>query len=96
MTPHQAKEILKELADSGGKVFFTRHAEQRMIERQVTRIQVLRCLASGYFEEQPAKSPQGAWVMRIRNYTAGEYVSVAVALDKNDRGDYAVVITVIK
>lgn len=96
MTPHQAQDILKALASDGSKIFFTRHAEQRMIERQITRTQVLRCLASGYFEEQPARSPQGSWVMRVRNYTAGEYVSVAVALDENDSGDYAIVITVIK
>lgn len=95
MTPHQAKATLKELADDGNRIFFTRHAEERMIERNITRMQILKCLQSGRFEEEPAQDPRGSWSMRIRSYSAGESIAVAVALDVDSNGDYAVVITVM-
>lgn len=96
MTPHQAKVILNELASNGGRVFFTHHAEERMIERAITRTQVLRCLQKGSFEEEPAQDARGSWAMRLRLFTAGEYIRVAVALDQDQEGNFAVVITVIK
>ena len=96
MTPQQAKAILKELATDGKRVFFTRHAEQRMIEREVTRVQVLRCLQRGTFEEEPVQEPRGSWAMRLKLFTAGEYIRVAVAIDQDNNGNFAVVITVIK
>ena len=96
MTPQQVKALLKALAQDGGRVFFTRHAEQRMIERDITRVQVLRCLQRGTFEEEPAQDPRGSWAMRIKLFTAGEYVRVAVAIDQDDDGNFAVIITVIK
>lgn len=96
MTPHQAKAILKELASDGRRVYFTRHTEERMIEREITRVQVLRCLQHGSFEEEPARDARGNWAMRLKLFTAGEYIRVAVAIDQDQDGNFAVVITVIK
>ena len=95
MTPHQAKAILNDLASDGQRVFFTRHAEERMVEREITRMQVLRCLQVGSFEEEPARDVRGNWAMRLRLFTAGEYIRVAVALDEDQHGNLAVIITVI-
>lgn len=95
MTPHQAKAILNDLASDGRRVFFTRHAEERMVEREITRMQVLRCLQVGSFEEEPARDARGSWAMRLRLFTAGEYIRVAVAIDQDQHGNLAVIITVI-
>ena len=95
MTPHQAKASLNDLASDGSRVFFTRHAEERMVEREITRMQVLRCLQVGNFEEEPARDARGSWAMRLRLFTAGEYIRVAVAIDQDQHGNLAVIITVI-
>ncbi|MDD5394391.1 MAG: DUF4258 domain-containing protein [Thiothrix sp.] len=95
MTPQQAKAILKDLASDGSRVFFTRHAEERMVEREITRTQVLRCLERGSFEENPARDVRGSWAMRLKLFTAGEYIRVALAIDQDKDGNLAVIITVI-
>jgi hypothetical protein len=49
----------------------------------------------GSFEEEPARDARGSWAMRLRLFTAGEYIRVAVAIDQDQHGNLAVIITVI-
>jgi hypothetical protein len=53
-------------------------------------------LQHGSFEEEPALDARGNWAMRLKLFTAGEYIRVAVAIDQDQDGNFAVVITVIK
>lgn len=49
-----AKKILTDLADS--RIYFTEHAEDRMVERSITRKQILRCIKHGKIIEVLTKN----------------------------------------
>ncbi len=73
---------------------FTAHAEKRMRQRKITRTQVLRCLTHGHVIEGPSPSIKGNWEMKMEVMSAGEIVAVVAALEKDDSGNFAVIITV--
>lgn len=76
------------------RVIFTAHAEKRMRQRKITRTQVLRCLTHGHVIEGPAPSIKGNWEMKMEVMSAGEIVVVVAALEKDDSGNFAVIVTV--
>lgn len=94
ITPARAKKLLKEISLNSARVFFTNHAEKRMRERKITRTQVLRCLTHGSIVEGPAPSIKGNMEMRLEVMSAGEIVTVVAALERDDTGNFAVIITV--
>lgn len=89
-----ALRILREVAADSSRVFFTHHAKQRMRERKISRSQVDRCLAKGSITEGPARDAKGNWKITLEIFTAGESVSVAVAIDYDSNGNFIVVVTV--
>ena len=91
-----AKRIITEIVKESGRVFFTDHAEQRMKQRKITRIQVLRCLQHGSFTEGPYRDIKGNWKFNIDSFSAGENLTVTAALDRDNSGNYIVVITTYK
>lgn len=94
ITPARAKNLLKEIAKDSSRVVFTLHAEKRMRQRKITRTQVLRCLTHGHIVEGPAPSMKGNMEMKLEVMSAGEIVVVVVALEKDESGNFAVIITV--
>lgn len=94
ITPVIAKKLIKDIAADSSKVVFTAHAEKRMSQRKITRTQVLRCLTHGHVIEGPAPSIKGNWEMKMEVMSAGEIVAVVAALEKDDSGNFAVIITV--
>jgi len=94
ITPDRARKLIKEIAEDSSRVIFTAHAEKRMRQRKISRIQVMRCLTHGRVIEGPAPSIKGNWEMKMEVMSAGEIVTVVVALEKDDAGNYAVIITV--
>lgn len=88
-----ARGILDQLCRDSGRVFFTKHAEDRMRERGITRLQVMTCLKNGVFVEGPAKSAKGSWTFKMRVRSAGDEVCVVAALDMDKNGNFALVIT---
>lgn len=94
LTPATAKRILREIIDADdARVFFTGHAETRMVERGITHKQVLRCLRNGQFAEGPYRGIQGNWEMKLEQISAGDVVSVVAALDYDDDRNITIVIT---
>jgi hypothetical protein len=77
----KAREILREVAKDSARVFFTPHAEKRMVKRKITRTQVIRCLASGQIKEGPARGIKGNWEVAVEAMSAGDVLHVAAALD---------------
>jgi len=75
-------------------VIFTSHAEKRMCQRKITRTQVLRCLTHGLIVEGPAPSIKGNMEMKLEVMSAGEIITVVAALEKDESGNFAVIITV--
>lgn len=94
ITPARAKKLIKDIAADSSRVVFTAHAEKRMSQRKITRTQVLRCLTHGHVIEGPAPSIKGNWEMKMEVMSAGEIVAVVAALEKDDSGNFAVIITV--
>ena len=89
----RAQQILREIAEDSGRVFFTNHAEQRMLARHITRTQVLRCLKHGKLVEGPARDPHGKWLLTTEVLSAGDVVKVVAALDSDSSGNLVLVIT---
>ncbi len=77
----QAAKILKETAKDTSKLIFTNHAEERMNEREITRVDVIRVLCKGSIVEGPSLSAKGSWEMRVEGMSAGSSLTVAVAID---------------
>jgi hypothetical protein len=93
LSPIRARQLVREIAKDSGRVVFTHHAEVKMRKRHITRTQVLRCLAHGGVSEGPAPDVKGNWTMTLEVLSAGELVTVVVALARDKAGDMIVVIT---
>lgn len=94
ITPMRAMKLLKEIANDSSRVIFTKHAEKRMYSRKITRIQVLKCLTHGRIVKGPAPSIKGNMEMKMEVMSAGELIAVVAALEKDDSGNFVVVVTV--
>lgn len=89
-----ARKLVAGIARDSAGVFFTRHAEQRMSERGITRVQVLRCLTHGRITEGPYKDIHGNWKLTMSVASADDVITVVTALDwQESRGNYAIIIT---
>jgi hypothetical protein len=64
-----------------------------MVQRKITRPQILRCLDNGKISESPYRDPKGDWRCAIEHYTAGSVITVAVAIKYNN-GERTVIVTV--
>ena len=95
LSEKKARDILQEIIKESSKVKFSTHALDRMIERGVSRTQVIKVLSGrGRFEEAPHRTPKGSWKMTIVGISAGHEISVTCALDYSEKtGNYAVVVT---
>ena len=87
---------IRRLAHNSAKVFMSKHAEDRLVERKLTMTQVYKCLQSGDVIEGPTLNSEHrkGWMCRMQILSAGEMVQVACKLIEA-RGDYILVITVI-
>jgi hypothetical protein len=91
LNKNHARLLLREIRS--GRVFFVKHASQRMRDRGISRPDVLDCLEKGRITEGPAQMPGGAWRMTVYWFRAGCGVSVVVELNEDDEGWFAVVVT---
>ena len=89
-----ALAILRECAKDDRRVQYSPHALQRMNERKVTNMQVLRCLCRGTITENPHRDIKGDWKCTVSNYDSGQYINVAVVFKQNKNNERAVIITV--
>jgi len=62
-----------------------------MLHRQITPMQVIKCLARGVITESPVMDQHGNWMLRIERYASGENIGCAVALELRD--SRAIIIT---
>lgn len=90
-----AKDLITELAKDSSKVFFTSHAEERMLERDFTRPHVMKCLKGGQVVEGPYKEAKGNWKVNVKLSNACGDIEVVLVLDYDlVRENYILVITV--
>ena len=88
------RHLISETAKDSGRVFYTPHAKQRMRERKITLTQVLDCLRCGTVSEPAHTNLQGNYQCTLTRRNAGDLVRVAAALERDEDGDWVVVITV--
>ena len=86
---------LRAIAKDSHRVYLTHHAKRRMAQRRVNLRQVLECLRKGRICEPAHLTIQGDWKATLEHQYAGDRVRVAVAIEKQEDGDLAVVVTVM-
>ena len=94
LTDSAAADIVRGTAETGA-VIITNHAQERMLERDIDRAQVFDCLKRGRVKEPVHKDiGTGNWKLTLERISAGQLVTVPVAITYKKQGTYAVVITV--
>lgn len=94
LTDKDAQEFLKKCAKEQHLVFLSRHARERMAQRNITRKQIMICLEKGRVTESPYRDVKGDWRCAMEHYTSGIVVNVAVAIKLDENGNHAVIVTV--
>lgn len=85
--------LVKETAADSANVFFSQHVQQRLVERDISTIEVIECLRHGNIVEGPAQSPRGSWTFKVSRFCSGQSISVAGALEIDEDGNQIIVIT---
>ena len=88
----KALEIVRELTKGSGRIFYSKHARERMSERCI----VVDCLERGQITEGPFQAPNGNWQFTISWFRAGSPLQVVGAIDVDDDGKYLVIVTAIQ
>lgn len=86
---------VRSIAADSHRVVLTKHAKLRMRQRYINLGQVLDCLRNGTISEPAHLDVYGNWKATLERQSAGDVVKVAVALEKQEDGDLAVVVTVM-
>ena len=86
---------LRDISKDSYRVVLTKHAAQRMRKRRINLHQVMECLRKGRIYEPAHMTIQGDWKATVEHQCAGDVVRVAVAIERQDDGELAVVITVM-
>lgn len=94
MSNAQLQAHIRLVAQDSCRVFFTKHAQDRMLQRSVSDFQVLECLRSGLVQ-RPAQIDlvSGSVTCRMENFGSARNLAVVVGLD--DRDPDLVVVTVM-
>jgi len=93
LTPVKAMQVIAEIVKDTSNVIITDHAQEKMIERGITAVQILKCLKNGRIIEGPYRETRGNWKMNINCFSAGEPLTVVVVLDNQGNGNLTIVIT---
>ncbi|MGG1946965.1 DUF4258 domain-containing protein [Trinickia sp. NRRL B-1857] len=88
------KRMIREAVADSARVFFTPHARKRMKQRKITPTQVYDCLRSGTICESAHVNIHGHWQCTLTRRQAGDEVTVAAAVERDENGHWIAVITV--
>lgn len=86
---------LRAIAQDSAHIVLTDHAKKRMRQRRIGLRQVIECLRRGRIAEPAHLTINGDWKATIEHQHAGDMVKVAVAIEKQEDGELAVVVTVM-
>lgn len=98
LTPVKALEIIRLAANENTEtVIITTHATERMLERNVTRMQIFQVMGCRHtrFKEEPYQEPNGDWKCKITGSASGRVTDVVLAIKFPEPGSDIFVITVI-
>lgn len=88
-----ARQWLREAAEGARRLLFTKHAEDRMRQRQIGRRQVLQVLRTGTFSEPLHQDVTGDWRCSVTGFHAGMHLTVGVVLKQKEGGAWVIVAT---
>ena len=66
-----------------------------MRQRRVNQRQIMECLGKGHIREAAHLTIQGDWKATLEHQYAGDMVRVVVAIERQEDGELAVVVTVM-
>ncbi|MCA1778639.1 MAG: DUF4258 domain-containing protein [Xanthomonadaceae bacterium] len=94
MSPAEAKRLISEIAQESERVFISPHAQERMDDHGIDRLDVQRCLINGTIEEGPynPKIASTNWRVRMAGVVAGQRIKVVAEIAEND-AEQVIVIT---
>jgi hypothetical protein len=95
ITEQEAVQFVKDALKSEGLLHLTRHAKERMAERNISMAHIRNVLEHGQITEGPIQDTKGSWSCRFEGYAAGEGLGVAVGFGFKN-GVQVVVITAFK
>lgn len=81
LSAHEARAIVRRLAQDSKKVFVAPHAKKRQSDFGISRRQIMTCLAKGAITEGPFVNKYGNWQVNVSRLAAGEQVTCAVAIE---------------
>ena len=85
LTSRELQAHVQALAQDSGRVFYTQHALDRMVWRQVNDTEVLECLRRGVIQRPAQWNPvSGDVKCRMAYFGSSRHLSVLVALDDDD------------
>ena len=87
---------LRVIVKDSNRVVLTKHAKQRMRQRRINQRQIIECLRKGRICEPAHLSIHGDWMATLEHQHAGDAVRVVVAIEQQEDGELAVVVTVMK
>jgi|ERR1700691_5469325 uncharacterized protein DUF4258 len=80
LSADDAQERIRDISWESGSVIFTRHAEERMEQRDISRPQVLEALRSGYVDDPPTEEFAGEWKCKVTSNLRGRTIGVVTVI----------------
>ncbi len=82
LSQQQAQKIIRDSVAGFNRVIFTHHAEERMIERDISATDVFRVLSNGKVIKEPKFDKlNNTWKVAVEGISAGSVITVAVAIE---------------
>lgn len=65
LTPAIAEQRIRQFAADTGNIIWSKHAQQRMLEREIFDVDALRVMRQGIVTDNPEKTPGGEWKCKV-------------------------------
>jgi len=76
-----AARLIKELSADMDNIVPVGHARKRMVQRRISITQARRIVQAGYIDGDPWLDEHGYWRVTMRGVTAGDEITVGVAIE---------------
>jgi hypothetical protein len=93
LSTFEAKRKLREFAKDTSKIMLSKHARERMVERNISFKQILCCFEHGDITEGPYMDTRGDSKFNITVRSAGEVITTTVVIRGRIDGDFSIVVT---
>lgn len=85
LTKAAATRIVKEIAADPDRIVPVPHAKKRMVQRKISITQARRVVQAGFIDGEPWIDEHGNWRVDMRGMSAGEQITVGIAIEWRTR-----------